>query len=207
MSVAIDIHVMADDLARCVNAFGKGPVDGRWIVESVVGAAAVEEAVDAAGVAVISDDLACIIDTGRSASTERSRIRNVRVNAAVIQKAGDTWRLGCITPDDLAYVIDGSGLGVRGERVIESCIAAASVEEAVARAEPAAERPGRESIIADDLAVVVDAGCIGSSRILGIVESDERVGHRNSPSQFELQSCQRDRCGSRGLSWRRSHAC
>jgi hypothetical protein len=56
------IKVAPDDLAGVVDAIRKGAVGGRGIVERGVGAAAVEEAVCAAGVVVLPDDLARVVD-------------------------------------------------------------------------------------------------------------------------------------------------
>ena len=50
--------VVPDDLARPVDAECKCAVAGQGIVERGVRTAAIEEAVDAAGVGVIPDDLA-----------------------------------------------------------------------------------------------------------------------------------------------------
>ena len=69
MNAAIGIYVIADNLAGVVDAGGICAVDGQRIVQGCVGAGAVEESVNrAAGGVVITDDLACVVDTLRKGS-------------------------------------------------------------------------------------------------------------------------------------------
>src|SRR6185437_14040115 len=54
--------VIPDDLARVIDAICKGGTSGRGIIDGGKRATAEQKAVDAAGVSVLSDDLARVVD-------------------------------------------------------------------------------------------------------------------------------------------------
>src|SRR5207248_4984745 len=115
--------------ARVVDAGGLRAARGRWIVECGVGAAAQEEAVGAAGILVIADDLARAVDSLRKGAVGGRGIVERGVGAAAQEEAvGNTAGVDVI-PDDLARVVDplckGALQGPRaGLRIVESRVAA-----------------------------------------------------------------------------------
>jgi len=128
------------------------------IVEGGVNAAAQEEAMGAAGVLVLPDDLAGVVDAEGLGAGGGQRIVDGGVGAAAQEKAVDAdAAAGDVKADDLAVIVDAKRSGaVGGRRIVEGGISAVGgvVEEAVVAV-------GASNVKADDLSRVVDAQGLG----------------------------------------------
>src|SRR5262249_16692282 len=121
-----------------------------------------EEAVMAAGVGVIADDLATLIDAERFSALETrgvavdgQGILNACVRATAKQKTVGARNVSVI-PYDLADIVDaGPKRSKVGRGIIKGRVNAAAKEEAV-------EIIRAVGVVTDDLARVVDAECIGT---------------------------------------------
>jgi acyl-coenzyme A thioesterase PaaI-like protein len=108
------VPVPPDDLACSVDALRTGAVGGQGIVEGGVSAAAIEEAVGAAGAPVNPDDLARGVNADRAGAADIGRgIVEGGVSAAAIEKAVGAAGVA-IRPRDLARAVDAVCLGVAG---------------------------------------------------------------------------------------------
>jgi hypothetical protein len=108
------VPVPPDDLACSVDALRTGAVGGQGIVEGGVSAAAIEEAVGAAGAPVNPDDLARGVNADRAGAADIGRrIVEGDVGAAAIEEAVAAAGVA-IRPRDLARAVDAICLGVAG---------------------------------------------------------------------------------------------
>ena len=118
MGAAGVIAVVADDLARGVDAGSPRAVGAQRIVERGVSAAAQEEAVGAAGVRVRSDDLARVVDAVGNGAGGGQRIER-GVSAAAEKEAVGAADVR-VRSDDLARGVDAICNGaVGGQGIVE----------------------------------------------------------------------------------------
>src|SRR5262249_3481170 len=113
-----------------------------------------------AGVLVIPDNLAHVVDARRNSARKASGQGGVEggVSAAAVKEAR-----GDVSPDDLAHIVNPECNGAAGQRTVEGGVRAAAVKEAV-------EEDAGVTVVADDLARGVDALCNGAVCGQGIVE-------------------------------------
>src|SRR5947207_14784342 len=124
-----------------------------------------KEAVMAAGVLVIPDDLARGVDAECNRVAGGRGIVESGVGAAAVKEAMDLDAGVPVPPDHLARVVDArqnSAVGP-GQWIVESGVGAAAVEEAVVS-------EARVLVPPDHLAGVVDAGCNRAVAGQGIVD-------------------------------------
>src|SRR5262245_37699978 len=163
------IEISPDDLARGVDAECKGADGGRGIVESGVGATAVQEAVDAAGVVgVLPDNLAKTVDTKCSGAGGGRGIVDWSVDTVGEEEGVLDATVVDVPAGDLAYAVDAFWEGlVVGRGMVDGGIGAAAKEEAVVGA-------GVRDI-PDNLTRIVDGISKGANGGGGIVEGGVNV--------------------------------
>jgi hypothetical protein len=184
------IIVEPNDLARIVDAGCYGAIKGRrGIVErgervrAVVGI--VDEAVsaaDAASILVGPDDHAQVVDSECLGEASTRHVEGAVGAAAsgVVDEAVNAVLTGVVSAHNLATGVDAPGLGAEGTGVVgqwvgERGVGAAAEEETVTCI--------GACVAPDDLAQIIDPGCLGPAGAGGgIVERGEIVDWHDAPS-------------------------
>jgi hypothetical protein len=128
--VPADVIVNPDDLAPVVDSVGNGALCAQGIIEGGVVAAAVKEAVGAAAVGVISNELAGVVDAYGIGDCRTGRIDCGVGAAALDEPLIKCLAAGGVIPDDLAGVVDGLGDGVSRTGNIDCGVGAAAALDA-----------------------------------------------------------------------------
>jgi hypothetical protein len=108
---AAEVLIIADDLARIVDAYRSGARRGRGIVQCGVGATAVKEAVlNARAVKIRADDLAGVVDASCNGVGAASAWNGEGSESAIAVQKTLVVAVGvAVIPDDLARIVDAKG--------------------------------------------------------------------------------------------------